>query len=288
MSDLSDIVAGEVGLLATGFQFTEGPLWHPAGHWIFVDTRPNLVFKLAPGGVPEVLREESGRTNGTTFDLRGRLLMCEGYGRRLSRMEPDGSITTVVDRFEGKRLNRPNDVVCRSDGNMYFTDPEPLVEQADRELGSSVVFRITPEGAVESVVWDFEYPNGLAFSPDERTLYLINTREPKLIRAYDVDAEGRLGSSRDFADMSDAPGEGIADGIKVDTEGRVYSTGPDGLWVFDAGGQHLGTVAVPELPTNIAFGGADYRTLLIAAKTSVYAVQLQTTGVVPPGAKALA
>ena len=237
MSDLSDIVAGEVGLLATGFQFTEGPLWHPAGHWIFVDTRPNLVFKLAPGGVPEVLREESGRTNGTTFDLRGRLLMCEGYGRRLSRMEPDGSITTVVDRFEGKRLNRPNDVVCRSDGNMYFTDPEPLVEQADRELGSSVVFRITPEGAVESVVWDFEYPNGLAFSPDERTLYLINTREPKLIRAYDVDAEGRLGSSRDFADMSDAPGEGIADGIKVDTEGRVYSTGPDGLWVFDAGGQ---------------------------------------------------
>ena len=287
MSDLSDVVAGDVELLATGFQYTEGPLWHPAGYWLFVDTRPNLVFKMAPGGQPEVVREDSGRANGLTFDLDGRLLMCEGYGRRLSRMEPDGRITTVADSFEGKRLNRPNDVVCRSDGTIYFTDPEPLVEPADRELGSSVVFRVRPGGAAEPVVWELPYPNGLAFSPDERTLYINNSHDQKLVRAYDVNADGTLGSGRDFVDMSGVPGDEIPDGMKVDTEGRVYCTGPGGLWVLDAAGAHLGTLALPELPNNCGFGGSGYDAMLIATKTSVYGVRLKTTGVVPPGARAL-
>ena len=287
MSDLSGIVAGEVERVATGFEYTEGPLWHPAGYWLFVDTRPNLVFKLAPGGSPEVVRSNSGRTNGLTFDIEGRLLMCEGYGRRLSRMEPDGSITTVADSFEGKRLNRPNDVVCSSGGAIYFTDPEPLVADADRELGSSVVFRVAPDGGIEPVVWDLPYPNGLAFSPDERTLYIDNSLEQKLVRAYDVDADGSLSGGRVVVDMSGVPGDGIPDGMKVDTEGRVYCTGPDGLWVLDATGRHLGTLPLPERANNVAFGGPGYRTLLIAAATSVYSVRLHSTGVVPPGARAL-
>ena len=287
MSGLSDIVAGDVERLAAGFQYTEGPLWHPAGYWLFVDTRPNLIFKMVPGNKPEVVRQDSGRANGLTFDLRGRLLMCEGYGRRLSRMEPDGTITTVAGSFEGKRLNRPNDVVCRSDGTIYFTDPEPLVEAADRELGSSVVFRVTPEGAIEPATWDLPYPNGLAFSPDERTLYVNNSHDEKLIRAFDVSADGSLSGGRDIVDMSGVPGDGIPDGMKVDTEGRIYCTGPDGLWVLDAAGRHLGTLPLPELPNNCGFGGADYATMLIPAHTSVYSVRLNTKGVVPPGARAL-
>ena len=284
MSALDGIVAGEVERVATGFQYTEGPLWHPAGYWLFVDTRPNLVFKLVPGGSPEVVRSDSGRANGLTFDIEGRLLMCEGYGRRLSRMEADGSITTVAGSFEGKRLNRPNDVVCSSGGTIYFTDPEPLVPDADRELGSSMVFRVTPDGSIEAVVRDAPYPNGLAFSPDERTFYLINTSEPKRIRAYDVGADGALGAMRDFADVSDVP---VPDGMTVDTDGRIYANGPDGVVVFEPDGRRLGTIPVPELPTNVAFGGPGYGTMLIAAKTSVYSVRLETTGIVPPGARAL-
>ena len=289
MGELPGIMAGEVERVATGFEYTEGPLWHPDGYWLFVDTRPNLVFKLAPGGTPEVVRSDSGRTNGLTFDIEGRLLMCEGYGRRLSRMEPDGSITTVAGGFEGKRLNRPNDVVCSSGGAIYFTDPEPLVADADRELGSSMVFRVMPDGAIEAVVRDAPYPNGLAFSPDERTFYLINTSEPKRIRAYDMGAYdvgtgGALGAVRDFADVSGVP---VPDGMAVDTDGRVYANGPDGVLVFEPDGRLLGTIPVPELPTNVAFGGPGYGTMLIAAKTSVYSVRLETTGVVPPGARAL-
>ena len=284
MSQLAGIVAGEVERDATGVEYTEGPLWHPAGYWLFVDTRPNLTFTLIPGGSPEVVRADSGRTNGLTFDLEGRLVMCVGYGRRLSRMEPDGSITTVAGGFEGKRLNRPNDVVCSSGGAIYFTDPEPLVAEADRELGSSMVFRVMTDGTIEAVVRDAPYPNGLAFSPDERTFYLINTSEPKRIRAYDVSADGALDGMRDFADVADVP---VPDGMAVDTDGRVYANGPDGVWVFGPDGRRLGTIPVPEPPTNVAFGGPGYRTMLIAAKTSVYSVRLETTGLVPPGALAL-
>ncbi|MCH7482021.1 MAG: SMP-30/gluconolactonase/LRE family protein [Chloroflexi bacterium] len=284
MSELSGIVAGDVERVATGFQYTEGPLWHPAGYWLFVDTRPNLVFKLVPGTSPEVVRSDSGRANGLTFDIEGRLLMCEGYGRRLSRMEPDGSITTVAERFEGRRLNRPNDVVCRSDGAIFFTDPEPLVPESDRELGGSMVFRVMPDGSISAVVRDAPYPNGLAFSPDERTFYLINTTEPKRIRAYDVDADGALGAVREGPGLTDVA---VPDGMAVDTEGRIYTNGPDGVWVFEPGGRRLGTIPVPEPPTNVAFGGPGYGTLLIAAKTSVYSVRLATTGVVPPGARTL-
>jgi len=284
MTQLSDIVAGEVERLATGFAFTEGPLWHPDGFWLFVDTHPNLVHKLVPGGEPEIYREETNRTNGLTFDMQGRLLMCEGFGRRVSRREHDGTIATLVDSFEGKRLNRPNDIICRSDGSIYFTDPQGLIDESLRELGASMLFRLRPDGTLESLLRHIPSINGLAFSPDERTLYVISTREPKLIEAFDADAAGDLSNRRTFIDMSADPADGNPDGMKVDVDGHVYCSGPAGLWVMEPDGTHIGTVPIPELATNCAFGGADYSTMLVTARTSVYAVPLKTRGFVPPGA----
>jgi gluconolactonase len=287
--DLAGIVAGTVERLATGFQFTEGPLWHPGGHWAFVDTRPNLVYTLAPGGTPEVLRRESGRSNGLTFDLQGRLLMCEGYGRRISRMEADGSVSTVADSWQGQRLNRPNDIVCRSDGSVYFTDPRNVAETTAWEIPFNGVFRVPPAGGIEVAVQDLPYPNGLAFSPDERVLYVANTRGPMHVAAFDVGADGRLSNRRTLVEMAagDGGAEGAPDGMKVDVDGRVYCTGPGGIWVMEPDGRHLGTLPVPEAPSNCAFGGPDYQTLFITARTSVYAVSMHTRGAEPPGARAL-
>jgi gluconolactonase len=284
MTQLSDIVAGPVERLATGFAFTEGPLWHPDGYWLFVDTHPNRVHKLVPGGEPEIYREETNRTNGLTFDMQGRLLMCEGLGRRVSRREADGTVATLVDSFEGMRLNRPNDIVCRSDGSIYFTDPQGLIDESLREIGASMLFRLRPDGTLESLLRDIPSINGLAFSPDERTFYVINTREPKLIEAFDADAAGDLSNRRTFIDMSADPADGNPDGMKVDVGGHVYCSGPAGLWVMEPDGTHIGMVPIPELATNCAFGGADYSTMLVTARTSVYAVPLRTRGIVPPGA----
>ena len=191
--DLSNIVESqEAERLATGFVFTEGPLWHPDGHWLFVDIRRSLIFRLVPGQEPEVFRENSGGTNGLTFDLQGRLMMCEGDNRRITRMESDGSITPMAERWDGKRLNRPNDIVGRSDGSVYFTNPGGRIEAADREIDFSGVHVIKPDGTVDVVIDDFEYPNGLAFSPDESVMYVANTREAMRIMAYDVGADGSL------------------------------------------------------------------------------------------------
>src|SRR6185503_12096107 len=155
--------------LATGFVFTEGPLWHPDGYFYFVDVRASKLYRVTPGHAPEVLREQTGGGNGFTFDLQGRLVLCEGDNRRATRTGADGSIEILADRFEGKRLNRPNDVVCRSDGSIYFTDPGLRVPLAERELTQAGVYRIAPDGRI-TLIADCEYPNGLAFSRDERVL----------------------------------------------------------------------------------------------------------------------
>ena len=165
----------EADRLATGFVFTEGPLWHPDGFYYFVDIRRNNLHRVTPGKAPELVRANTGEGNGTTFDLHGRLVICEGGNRRVTRWSADGRSEILMDRFEGKRLNRPNDVVCKSDGSIYFTDPGLRVPLAERELPSAGVYRIAPDGTI-TMVADFEYPNGLAFSPDERVLYVANTR----------------------------------------------------------------------------------------------------------------
>ena len=267
----------EAERLATGFVFTEGPLWHPDGFYYFVDVRKSMFYRLTPGGKPEVLRENTGEGNGTTFDLQGRLIMCEGGNRRVTRTGADGKIEVLCDRYEGKRLNRPNDVVCRSDGSIYFTDPGLRVPLAERELPYAAIYRIDPSGAV-SMLADFEYPNGLAFSPDERTLYVANTRWAQYIHALEIGADGAMVRRRIFADMSSDETDGVPDGMKVDVQGRVYCTGPGGTWVFAPDGTRLGIIRTPEVPANLAFGGPDLRTLFFTARTSVYSLRAKVPG----------
>jgi gluconolactonase len=267
--------------LATGFVFTEGPSWHPDGFYYFVDIRRSELHRLVPGKPPELVRRDTGEGNGTTFDLEGRLVMCEGGHRRVSRASAGGRIEVLVDRFEGKRFNRPNDVVCRSDGSLYFTDPGYRVPLAERELSHAAIYRIAPDGTT-TVVADCEYPNGLAFSPDERTLYVANTRWTQYIHALELDASGNVVRRRIFADMSSDETDGVPDGMKVDVEGRVYCTGPGGTWVFGPDGAHLGIIRTPEVPANLAFGGDDLRTLLFTARTSIYTLRVRTPGQAHP------
>jgi gluconolactonase len=263
--------------LATGFVFTEGPLWHPDGFYYFVDIRQSRLHRLIPGKPVELVRDQTGEGNGTTFDLQGRLVICEGGNRRVTRWSADGRSEVLMDRWEGKRLNRPNDVVCRSDGSIWFTDPGLRVPLAERELPNAGVYRIAPDGTT-SMVADCEYPNGLAFSPDERTLYVANTRWTQYIHAFELDAGGRVVRRRIFADMSSDETDGVPDGMKVDVEGRIYCTGPGGTWVFAPDGSRLGIIRTPEIPANLAFGGPDLRTLFFTARTSVYTLRVKVAG----------
>jgi gluconolactonase len=263
--------------LATGFVFTEGPLWHPEGFYYFADVRASMLCRVAPGRAHDVVREKTGGGNGTTFDLQGRLVLCEGDNRRVTRRGADGRFEVLVDRYEGKRLNRPNDVACKSDGSLYFTDPGLRVPFAEREVEHAGVYRVAPDGTV-SLVADFEYPNGLAFSPDERKLYVANTRWAQYIHEIELDGHGRMVRRRIFADMSSDETDGVPDGMKVDVEGRVYCTGPGGTWVFAPDGVRLGIIRTPEVPANLAFGGPDLRTLFFTARTSVYTLRVKVPG----------
>ena len=263
------VEAGEPQQLATGFVFTEGPLWVAEGYWLFVDVRTSHVYRLVPGGEAEVVRANSDQSNGMTYDMQGRILVCEMESRQVQRWESDGSLTPIATHWDGKRLNRPNDVICASNGDVYFTDPGIRMEEHEKELDFFGVYRLSPGGDLQPIVRDFEFPNGLALSPDERTLYVANTRPNMLIRAFDVQSDGSVANGRVFAELvSDAP-EGAPDGMKVDTEGRVFCTGPGGCWVYSPSGEHLGTIVLPEVPANCAFGGDDYRTLFFTARTSV-------------------
>jgi len=292
--ELSAIVeATEPALLATDLGATEGPLWHPGGFLTFVDMRGNRLLRWDAATGVRTIREGTGEGNGCTLDRQGRLVMCEGGRRRLTAMTPDGTVTALAERWQGKRLNRPNDVVCRSDGSLFFTDPELRVPPAEREVGVSGVYRIDPQGTLSLATDACEYPNGLAFSPDERTLYVAISRldercfaeadkgevcRHRRIRAFDVDAQGGLSDNRVFIDMSSAE-PGVPDGMKVSRDGRVFCTGSGGIWVIDPRGQRLGVIRVPEVPRNLAFGGPDHRTLYITAGTSLYSLQTKATGI---------
>jgi len=281
MNGLSGIVdQSEVERLATGFVFTEGPLWHPDGFYYFVDVRASKFYRLKPSGAAELLRENTGEGNGTTFDPQGRLVLCEGGNRRLTRWPADGKFATsevLIDRFEVKRLNRPNDVVCKSDGSIYFTDPGLRVPLAEREQETAAVIRVKPDGSASKIA-DFEYPNGLAFSPDERVLYVANTRFAMYIHAIELDGAGNMVRRRIFADMSSDEKEGVPDGMKVDVEGRVYCTGPGGNWVFAPSGEKLGVIKAPEVPANLCFGGPDMKTVFFTGRTSIYSLRVKVPG----------
>jgi gluconolactonase len=282
MSPLDEILeTTEAEQQATGFVFTEGPSWHPDGFYYFVDIRRSLLLRLRPGGAAEIVRRDTGEGNGTTFDLDGRLVMCEGGNRRVTRMAADGSIAVLMDRYQGRRINRPNDVVCKSDGSIWFTDPGLRIPLAEKELAYSGVYRIDPDGT-KRLVAEFEYPNGLAFSPDERTLYVANTRHAQYIHAIELDAAGNMVRRRIFADMSSQVTDGVPDGMKVDVLGRVYCTGPGGTWVFAPDGSRIGIIRTPEIPANLCFGGPDLKTIFFTARSSVYALRARTAGQAQP------
>ncbi|HTQ35359.1 MAG TPA: SMP-30/gluconolactonase/LRE family protein [Stellaceae bacterium] len=281
MPGLDDLLeSGEAQRLATGFTFTEGPVYHPDGFWYFVDVRESKFYRIKPGGSAELLRENTGEGNGTTFDPQGRLIQCEGGNRRVTRWPADGSFASsdvLMDKFDGKRLSRPNDVLCKSDGSLYFTNPSMRVPLGQRELDPAAVYRIMPDGSNRHVA-DFEYPNGLAFSPDERVLYVANTRHTAYIHLLEMDSAGNMVRRRIFADMSSDEKIGVPDGMKVDVEGRVWCTGPGGTWVYTPAGELIGVLKTPEVPANLAFGGPDMKTLFFTAHTSVYMMRAKAPG----------
>lgn len=269
--------------LASGFVFTEGPLWHPDGFFYFVDIRsePSRLYRIRPGSRPETVLADTPQANGTTFDLQGRLLMCEMVSRRVTRRNADGSIEVVADRFEGKRLNRPNDIVCRSDGSIFFTDPALRLSPQERELPDSGVYKVAPDGNI-TLMANCEFPNGLAFSLDERILYVANSRTMPYIQTIELGPDGSMVRRHIFADLSSDETEGVPDGMKVDVEGRVFCTGAGGIWVFAPDGTKLGMIRTPEVPANLCFGGPDLRTLFFTARTSIYSLQVKTPGLPHP------
>lgn len=281
---LSTLLAdAEVERLADGFQFTEGPLWCPDDSLLFQDIKASRTYRLGADGVVQLVREETRAANGQTFAADGRIAFCEQDGRRVSRMNCDGSgVETVVETYEGKRLNSPNDIVSRSDGLLVFTDPPYGVKPEDKELPFQGVYALDASGVLRLLADDFEKPNGLAFSPDERTLYVCDTARYH-VRAFAVASDGRLvaGSGRVLATMD--PGQpGGPDGMKVDRDGRLYVAVALGVWVFEPDGRLLGIIALPKRPSNLAWWGYDGRTLAITAIDTVYRVGMKVAGLVPP------
>jgi gluconolactonase len=266
--------------VAGDFQFIEGPIWHPDGFLLFSDIPADIIYKFASNQQVEVFRRPSGKANGNTLDKENRLLTAEHENRRVSRTEKDGKVITLADRYEGKRLNSPNDLVVKSDGSIYFTDPSYGVTKDQEELGFYGVYRLAPDGKLTLLVKDLVLPNGIAFSPDEQKLY-VNNSEAKYIAVFDVKPDGTVTNERLFADLKDASQGGVPDGLKVDLEGNVYSTGPGGVWILSPDGKLLGKISVPETATNLAWGESDRKTLYITANTSLYRIRLKIAGVRP-------
>ncbi len=293
--NLSDIFEStEPTVLTTGWGRAEGPLWHPERYVTFVDLEGDRLLRWDSNGSVTVVRENTGEGNGCTLDRQGRLIMCEGADhRRITRMEADGTVTTIVERWQGKRFNKPNDVVCRSDGSIYFTDPGLRLPAELREIYFSGVFRIDPAGHLHLATHECEYPNGLAFSPDESVLYVAISRldercfredehgelcAHRRIRAFDVAPDGTLSNNRVFCDMFSAD-PGVPDGLKVDTKGRVFCVGSGGIWVIAPSGEVIGIVKLPEVVRNLAFGGPDFRTLYLTPRGSLAKLQVKTPGI---------
>jgi gluconolactonase len=296
---LKDVISAEAKIekLAGGFTFTEGPVWikEGEGHLLFSDIPNNAILKWTPDGNVSTFRNPSGYTgppapagsfigsNGLTLDKEGRLIICEHGDHRVTRLEKDGKLTVLADRFQGKRLNSPNDAVYKSDGSLYFTDPPyGLFDEKAKELDFQGVYRISPKGKLQLLNKELTRPNGLAFSPDEKMLYVSNSDPDKKIwMAYDVSADGSLTHGRLFFDVSQEREDGLPDGMKVDTKGNLYCTGPGGIWIFSPQGKHLGTIKPPEVPANCHWGDGDAKTLYMTARTGLYRIRLNIPGIRP-------
>jgi gluconolactonase len=287
--------------LAEGFKFTEGPVWiRDGGYLLFSDPNSNIIYKYLPaanGGELSIFRQPSGYSgadiaeygqpgsNGLTLDAQGRLTINEHGNHRVSRLEKDGTVTVLADKYKGKRLNSPNDLVYRSDGTLYFTDPPfglpKFFDDPRKELPFSGVYSLY-QNNLQLISKDVTGPNGIALSPDEKYLYIGNWDDKKkIITRYEANADGTLSNGMVFFDMTATPGEDALDGIKVDREGNLYVSGPGGLWVLSPGGKHLGTIITPKHAHNLAWGDDDARTLYICARNTLYRMPLKIPGVRP-------
>lgn len=281
--------------LAADFQFTEGPVWVRNGKYLlFSDPNANTMYKYTSDGQLSVYREKSGYngadiaeysqpgSNGLTLDPQGRLTINQHGNRRIIRVEPDGKEVVLADRFEGKRLNSPNDLVYRSDGALFFTDPPfglpKFYKDPRKELPFEGVFSVY-KGKLQVVSKDMAGPNGLAFSPDEKYLYVGNWEDnKKVIYRYEVQPDATLRNGTIFFDTTGAPGEDAIDGMKIDERGNLYVSGPGGIWVISAAGKHLGTIIAPQHPHNLAWGDDDHQTLYLTAQTGLYRIHLNVKG----------
>lgn len=266
--------------VATGFGFTEGPMWDAAGFLYVSDETINKIFRVFPNGKKEEVIA-LGDPDGNTFDRQHRLIDCASVLRAIIEVTPDGKYKVLADRYDGKRLNSPNDVIVGPDGAIYFTDPTlDLVAGEKQEITFQGVYRLDENGKVQLLTRDLTQPNGLAFSPDGKKFYVDDSAQ-RNIRVYDIAADGTLTNGRIFGEEPGAKNDGVPDGIKVDKNGNLFVTGPKGIWVWDAKGNHLGTIVMPEQPANLTWGDKDYRTLFITATTSVYRLEMKTQGFVP-------
>jgi gluconolactonase len=283
--------------VADGLTFGEGPVWDSEGSLLFSDPNQNVIYRWSEDDGISVFRANSGYagadisrygqpgSNGLTFDPEGRLTIDQHGNRRVVRLEKNGVLTVLADRYQGKRLNSPNDLVYRSDGRLYFTDPPfglpKFFDDPAKELPYSGVFS-WQGGELRLEATDLTGPNGIAFSPDERFLYVTNwDTAKKVVMRYPVMADGRLGQGSVFYDMTSEPGEQALDGLKVDQAGNLFVSGPGGAWVLSPDGRHLGTIRAPELPANFAWGDADGRTLYMTARTGLYRIRTLIPGIRP-------
>jgi sugar lactone lactonase YvrE len=272
------IIDGTLEKLAGGFQFTEGPIWIPDGYLLFSDIPASIIYKWTPDiPEPEIFRSPSGPSNGLTLDREGRLLACE-LACRISRTEENGEVITLAESYGGKRINSPNDIVVKSDGGIYFTDPAYGLRRTGlpKELDFNGVFRIELDRSLTLLDDSFEGPNGLALSPDEKVFYVSDSARGH-IRAFDVEKDGTITNGRVFAELTD-PREGVPDGMKVDVQGNVYCTGPGGIWVLDDTGIVLGIMEFPETPANLAWGDEDLKTMYVTARTGLYRIRTRISG----------
>jgi len=264
-------------IVATGFGFTEGPVWDPAGFLYVSDETLNKIFRVRLDGTKEPIIS-LGDPDGNTFDSRHRLLDCASVLRAIIAVTPDGHYTVLADRFEGKRFNSPNDIVVGPDGAIYFTDPTlDLPAGEKQEIPFQGVYRLDAQGNVRLLTKELTQPNGLAFSPDGKLFY-VDDSEQRNIRVYRFHRDGTISSGHIFGSEPGGKNDGVPDGMKLDQSGNIFVTGPRGIWVWDPQGRHLGTIVMPEQPANLAWGGNDSRTLYITATTSVYSLPMITRG----------